>query len=100
MSSVAATVIRRLESFLGNIKSDLVFFISKVQKILEYIMVKLVCMSMRAESSIIRSFMKVSKYFDRIQKSLYKSTVLASLWIGLLFTISFLILAILTLLGG
>lgn len=100
MSSVIASAIRRLEDVFEKVKNNFILLVRCPSGFLESTMVHTIRFGSRAENTIVRLSMRVSRYFDRLQKSLYKSTILASLWIGLLFTLSLLIIAVLILIGG
>ncbi len=100
MSSLAASVFRYLEKTLNRTRNNLVRAGTIPQKLLEFLMVKVVRISAYIEDKFVAILRKLTIYLDRLQRSLYRSTLLASLWIGFLFTLALLIVALLTISGG
>ncbi|WFO75322.1 hypothetical protein J4526_09720 [Desulfurococcaceae archaeon MEX13E-LK6-19] len=100
MSSVAASALRHLEKILDKVRHNFVKASKNPPKLLEFLMVKAVRMGVSIENKFVLIVRKLTLYLDVLQRSLYRSTLLASLWIGLLFTMALLIVALLTMTGG
>lgn len=100
MSSMAASALRHLEKLLEKTRHGVVRISRNPPKLLEYVMVKLIRLGIVVENNFIKTTMTLTRYLDLLQRSLHRSTLLASLWIGLLFTMAFLVIALLTMHGG
>ncbi len=94
LSSLAASSIRHLERIVEKVKKGFVSIGRSPPRVLEYVMVKIIRFSDRVEYGIVCLIKRVVDKLSIIQRSLAKSVMLASLWIGLLFTLSLLAIAI------
>lgn len=100
MSSVTASALRHLEKILDKVKHNFVKAGRSPPRLLEFLMVKAIRIGVFLENKFIVFIRWLTAYLDAFQRSLYRSALLASLWIGLLFTIALLIIALLTIAGG
>lgn len=100
MSMIAASVLKHLENILEKTRHEVVRVSMNFQRMLEHIMVKFIMLGMIVESSFVKTTITLARYLDLLQRSLHRSTLLASLWIGLLFTMAFLVIALLSMHGG
>ncbi len=95
LSSIAASSLRYLERLVEKIKKGIVNFSANPPGLLEYLLVKVVRLGDRIEYGIVYIVGRFTEKMSIIQKSLARSVLLASLWIGLLFTLALMLIAVL-----
>ncbi|MCD6488602.1 MAG: hypothetical protein J7K21_05195 [Desulfurococcales archaeon] len=94
MSATTASTLRYLEKIAEKVKRDITRIGAKLSNKLKYFLVKTVRFGNKNEAWIIRTTERVTRKLGLLQKSLYESTTLSSLFIGVLFTLAFLVLAL------
>jgi len=94
MNIVGASIARYFERIIAKIKAGTAKISRSPPTALEYILVKIVRIGRKLETSILNVSMKLAVLADKVQKSLYESALLTSLYIGLLLTLALLVVII------
>ena len=100
MSSLTASTLRLLERMLEKIGRGGAELGASPPRLLEYLMVRATTLGRRLENAVVSASRRAATVLDALQRSLYESVPLSSMLIGVLFTVSVLVIAVATVMSS